>query len=216
MPIVVAMVSILIMGVETTRQSAKCPYGMQKGCGNKMYGQYIRIRRTQTALYLIFAQCNSSSGNDSTDIPGNSKHSGKHGSGRRDTVLWYMPLLILGLHTSTHYFIQYIEISRNLQRMIHTGIRGQAHKRLLSRISARDTRRTVLMLVATVPSILLALFDIDVLSAFGPTNLLIIVAWQAYFGRSLMLMHTIRFLRLVQVNLVFLERRESGGSLAVR
>ena len=100
----------------------------------------------------------------------------------RDTVLCGISLLILGFaYFYTTISFNTVEISRNLQKNggFIPGIRaGKPTSDYLNRISKRLTLfgALFLMLVATVPSILLALFDIDVLSAFGPTSLLIMVS----------------------------------------
>jgi preprotein translocase subunit SecY len=88
-------------------------------------------------------------------------------------------LLILGFaYFYTTISFNTVEIARNLQKNggFIPGIRaGKPTSDYLDRISKRLTLfgALFLMMVATLPAIALALFDITVLMAFGPTSVLI-------------------------------------------
>ncbi|MEG1559785.1 MAG: preprotein translocase subunit SecY [Clostridia bacterium] len=103
------------------------------------------------------------------------------GTGRPLYYLVYA-LLILGFayFYSTISFNP-IEISKNLQQNggFIPGIRpGRATSDYLSRISKRLTLfgALTLMAIAIIPSVLLAVFNITVLSSFGPTSIMIMVS----------------------------------------
>jgi preprotein translocase subunit SecY len=189
-PIVVAIVSILIMGVVAVdKAERKIPVQYaKKVVGNKMYGgqsTYLPIKANANGVMpLIFAMTIIQfPGMIAQIFPGKFQTFWKTWFGQGE-ILYYVvyALLILGFaYFYTTISFNTVEISRNLQKNggFIPGIRaGKPTSDYLNRISKRLTLfgALFLMLVATVPSILLALFDIDVLSAFGPTSLLIMVS----------------------------------------
>ena len=182
-PIVVAIVSILIMGVVAVdKAERKIPVQYaKKVVGNKMYGgqsTYLPIKANANGVMpLIFAMTIIQfPGMIAQIFPGKFQTFWKTWFGQGE-ILYYVvyALLILGFaYFYTTISFNTVEISRNLQKNggFIPGIRaGKPTSDYLNRISKRLTLfgALFLMLVATVPSILLALFDIDVLSAFGPT-----------------------------------------------
>ncbi|NLB62417.1 MAG: preprotein translocase subunit SecY [Clostridiales bacterium] len=187
LPITAIIVTILVAGVVTVdKAQRKIPVQYaKKVVGNKMYGgqsTFLPIKANANGVMpLIFAMTIIQFPGMIGQIFQGSFYAFWQKWFGQGAVGYYVlySLLILGFaYFYTTISFNTVEIARNLQKNggFIPGIRaGKPTSDYLDRISKRLTLfgALFLMMVATLPAIALALFDITVLMAFGPTSVLI-------------------------------------------
>lgn len=192
-PAVIVVVAVLILGVvavEKAERRVAVQYA-KRVVGRKMYGgqsTHIPIKANANGVMpLIFAMTIMSFPTMLAQII-----SGTSGGFYQFWTKWFgngqplyyvlYALLILGFaYFYSAISFNPIEISKNLQQNggFIPGIRpGRATSDYLNRVSRRLTLfgAIFLMLIAIIPSVVLAVFNINVLSSFGPTSILIMVS----------------------------------------
>ncbi len=191
-PIVVAVVGVLLFGivaVDKAERKISVQYA-KRVVGRKVYGgqsTHIPIKANANGVMpLIFAMTLISFPGMIAQLffPTGGFYSFWNTWFGTGAPLYYVlyALLILGFaYFYSSISFNPIEISKNLQQNggFIPGIRpGRATSDYLSKVSKRLTLfgAIFLMLIAIVPSVVLALFDITVLSGFGPTSILIMVS----------------------------------------